>query len=147
MSKYRVLQLQNNAIGAVAVTNLLPLGIVNRRVVRCDANIDTFTTSTTGTNTVTINECGNYNVTYNASLIAAAAGTLIVTLVSNGVNVYSASQTVAAGQTVNITVPYQIRVFPNSPAISTNNPLNLQLQLNGVSITGGTSVFRVERVY
>lgn len=147
MSKYRVLQLTNNAIGTVAVTNFMPLGIITRRVSRCEACVNTFTTSTTGANVVTINECGNYNITYNASLIGAAAGVVIATLVYNGVNVYSASATVAAGDTVNLTIPYQIRVLPNCDANPNNNPANIQIQLNGVGITGGTSVLKVERVY
>lgn len=146
-NKYRVLQLTNTATGAVAVTNFMPLGIITRRINRCEANVNTFTTSTTGTNLVTINECGNYDVTYNASLIAAAAGVLIVTLVVNGVNVYSSSATVVTGATVNLTIPYQIRVLPNCPSNPSNNPVNVQIQLNGVGITGGTSVLKIARVY
>lgn len=146
-NKYRVLQLTNNAIGAVAVTNFLPLGNITRRVNRCEASVNTFTTTTNGVNIVSINECGNYNVTYNLSGIAAAAGVLIATLVVNGVNVYSASATAAAGDTVNLTIPYQIRVLPNCVANPTNLPTDVQIQLNGVGITGGTSNLKIERVY
>lgn len=146
-NKYRVLQLTNNAIGAVAVTNFMPLGNITRRINRCETNINTFTISTGGVDVVSINECGNYNVTYNLSGIAAAAGVLIATLVINGVNVYSASATAAAGETVNVTIPYQIRVLPNCAANPANIPTNIQIQLNGVGITGGTSNLRVERVY
>lgn len=146
-NKYRVLQLTNNAIGTVAVTNFMPLGVITRRISRCEACINTFTTSTTGTNIVTINECGNYNVTYNASLIGAAAGVIIATLVFNGVNVYSTSATVAAGDTVNLTLPYQVRVLPNCDAMPNNSPATIQIQLNGVGVTGGTSVLKIERVY
>ena len=144
---YRVLQLTNNAIGAVAVTNFMPLGNITRRIQRCEASVSTFSTSTTGTNVVSINECGNYNIEYNGSLIAAGAGVLIATLVVNGVNVYSTSVTAVAGDTVNLTLPYQIRVFPNCCGNSNNLPVNVQIQLNGVGITGGSSVFRIERVY
>lgn len=146
-NKYRVLQLTNSATGAVAVTSFMPLGTITRRISRCETCVNTFTASNTGNNTVSINECGNYNITYNASLIGAAAGVLIVTLVVNGTNVYSSSATVTAGGTVNLTIPYQIRVLPNCNSVSTNLPVNIQIQLNGVGITGGTSVFRVERVY
>ena len=146
-NKYRVLQLTNNAIGAVTVTSFMPLGNVTRRINRCEANVDTFSTSTNGTNTVSINECGNYNITYNLSGIAATAGVLITTLVVNGVNVYSSSATAAVGDTANITLTYQIRVLPNCSANPTNVPTSVQIQLNGVGITGGTSNLRVERVY
>ena len=77
----------------------------------------------------------------------AAAGVLIVTLVVNGVNVYSSAATVATGATVNLTIPYQIRVLPNCPSNPNNNPANVQIQLNGVGITGGTSVLKITRVY
>lgn len=146
-NKYRVIQLTNSAIGAVAVTNFMPLGKVTRRITRCEANVSTFTTTTSGVNIVNINECGNYDITYNLSGIAAAAGVLIATLVVNGVNVYSASATAAAGATVNVTIPYQIRVLPNCAANPTNVPTDVQIQLNGVGITGGTSNFKIERVY
>ena len=86
-NKYRVLQLTNNAIGSVAVTNFMPLGTITRRIMRCECNVNTFNTSTTGTNVISINEAGNYDVIYNASLIAAAAGVVIATVVVNGVNV------------------------------------------------------------
>lgn len=147
MYKYRVLQMTNNAIGAVAVTNFMPFGNITRKINRCECNVNTFDITTTGANIIGINESGNYNITYNASLIAAAAGVLIATLVVNGVNVYSSSVTAAAGETVNLTLPYQIRVLPNCDAVPTNIPANVQIQLNGVGITGGTSVIKVERVY
>lgn len=148
MSNYRVLQMTNSNIGAVAVTNLMPLGVITRRVIRniCSDN-QTFTISTTGTNTITINECGNYDITYSLTGVAAAAGILIATLQVNGTNVYSVSQTVAAGDTASLTLPYQIRVLPNCCGNPNNNPVNVQIQLNGVGITGGSSNILVERVY
>lgn len=148
MSNYRVLQMTNTSVGAVAVNELMPFGIITRRVTRpvCDAG-PTFTISTTGTNTITINECGNYEVTYSTSAVASAAGIVTFNLLVNGVNTYAVSETVAAGDTINLTLPYQVRVLPNSAATPTNNPVNIQIELTGVAITGGTSNIIVERVY
>lgn len=146
-NKYRVLQLTNSAVGAVSVGSFLPLGVPTRRVSCNSATQGTFTTTSTGTNVVQINECGNYDVTYNGSLIAGAAGVLSVAIILNGVTVYSGSATATASGTVNITVPYQIRIFPNNQSLPNNVPAYLQLQLSGVAITGGTSNLKVERVY
>ena len=150
MSSYRVIQLTNTNIGAVAVTNLMPLGTVTRRVNKarcgCDDN-PTFSLATTGTNLVTVNECGNYRVSYSLNGVASAAGIMTVTLQVNGTNVYSVSATAAAGNTVNLTLPYEIRVLPNCASNPNNNPVNISIQLNGVGITGGSSNLLVERVY
>lgn len=150
MSSYRVMQLTNTNIGAVAVTNLLPLGVVTRRINRrncgCGDN-PTFSLSTVGTNIVTVNECGNYRISYSLSGVAAAAGLLSVALQINGSTVYTVSATAAAGNTINLTLPYEIRVLPNCDSVPNNSPVNITLQLTGVGITGGTSNLLVERVY
>lgn len=150
MSSYRVIQLTNTNIGAVSVTNLLPLGIVTRRVNKTNCgngDAATFTLTTTGTNTVTINECGNYRITYSLSGVASAAGIMGVALQVNGVNVYNVDATAAAGDTINLTLPYEIRVLPNCVSNTNNTPANISIQLTGIGITGGTSNLLVERVY
>jgi hypothetical protein len=138
----------NTNIGAVAVNGLLPFGIITRRITRtvCEDG-PTFTISTTGTNTISVNECGNYDVTYSTSAVASAAGIVTFNLLINGENVYAVSETVALGDTVNLTLPYQIRVLPNSNSVPNNNPVNIQVELTGVAITGGTSNIIIERVY
>lgn len=148
MSNYRVLQMTNTNVGAVAVNGLMPFGITTRRVNRnvC-TDAPTFSISTTGTNTITINECGNYDVTYSTSAVASTAGIVTMNLLINGTNVYAVSGTVAGGDTVNLTLPYQIRVLPNCASTPNNNPVNIQVELTGVAITGGTSNIIVERVY
>ena len=148
MSNYRVLQMTNTTVGAVAVNGLMPFGIITRRVNRnvC-TDIDTFSISTTGANIITVNECGNYDVTYSVSAVASAAGIVTFNLLVNGTNVYSVSETAASGDTINLTVPYQIRVLPNSCSTPNNNPVNIQIELTGVAITGGTSNIIVERVH
>jgi hypothetical protein len=148
MSNYRVLQMTNTNIGAVAVNELMPFGIITRRINRnvC-TDTDTFSISTTGANLITVNECGNYDVVYSVSAVASAAGIITMNLLVNGVNTYAVSETAAVGDTINLTLPYQIRVLPNSCSTPNNNPVNIQIELTGVAITGGTSNIIVKRVY
>lgn len=148
MSNFRVLQMTNTSVGAVAVNGFMPFGIITRRVNRniCTES-PTFSISTTGTDTITVNECGNYDVVYSVNAVASAAGIITMNLIVNGVNTYAVSETVAAGETVNLTLPYQIRVLPNCASNPNNNPVNIQIELTGVAITGGTSNIIVERVY
>lgn len=149
MSSYRVIQLTNTNIGAVAVNGLMPLGIITRRVnhVTCDDSVPTFTLANTGTNVVTINECGNYRISYSLSGVASVAGILNAVLQVNNTDVYTVSTTVAAGDTANLTLPYEIRVLPNCASNPNNNPVNITIQLTGVGITGGTSNLLIEKVY
>lgn len=148
MSTYRVLQLTNPSVGAVTASALLPLGTITRRIVRpCSQDVTTFTTSTSGTNIVTINECGYYRVSYNITGVAAAAGIIGATLLVNNTAVTSTSQTVDAGATTALQVTYEIRVLPNCESNPGNNPVNISMQLTGVGLTAGNSNLLVERVY
>lgn len=148
MSNYRVLQLTNANVGAVPIGAFLPLGTVTRKISHGNCLCPTFTVTTSGANTITLNEAGYYHITYTASLIGGAAGTLTAALQANGVTVLTASETVtAAGDTENITIDYVIRVFPNTYTQPTNNPLTLQILLGGVAITGGVSNIVVEKTY
>lgn len=146
---YKVIQLTNPVVGAVEPAALVPLGAITRRYgCRCNDNCNVFEISTTGSNTVTINEEGYYDFTYTGSLVAGAAGLVRLNLLVNGVEVLSMSQTAAAaGDTVNITIPYVIRVLPNCNACVNNSPAIVQLQLDAdsVALTGGTSNLIIEK--
>lgn len=146
-NNYRVLQMTNEAIGDVAVSDYMPLGRITRRVFGPEKCPDTFIVNNTNVNNVVINEPGNFDILYNASLTAAADGTLALDLVVNGQTMYTVSATVTTGDTVNITLPYQIRVFPNCASHPDNVPSNVEIQLAGVAVTNGTGVLRIERVY
>jgi hypothetical protein len=146
MNCYRVLQLTNSSVGAVATSSTMPFGTITRRVQNAKT-CATFGTVTSGADTVYLNETGNYNVTYSASLVAEAAGIVSAALSVNGTQVYTVSATAAAaGDTVNITLPYQIRVCSNGVA-SANVPATVQIVLTGGDVTGGTSNLIVEKVY
>ena len=149
MSDYRVLQLTNTNVGAVAADTPLPLGVITRKLCCGTAQgTNTFAVGTTGANYVQLNRTGYYKVTYNISAVAGAAGAVTVELTQNGTVVYTATQSAAAaGDTVNITIPFIVRVFPNCASVGANVPANLQVNNTGVALTGGISNFIVEKVY
>ena len=140
MSCYRVIQMTNSNLGANTIGSNLPFGTITRRVVQnC-----TFSTDPT---TISINECGNYDILYSITGVASAAGIVTITINSNATPAYSVSSTVAAGDTFNLTAPYQVRVLPNCPSMPSNTPLDITVALSGVGITGGSSNIIIERRY
>lgn len=141
---YRVIELQNNNIGAVAVNGFMPLGRVTRRISTTTGSGVPFEISTSGADTVQITNKGYYNVLYSASLTVEAAGTVQVALIANGVELYNVTESAAGAGAVNLTLPKVVRVFANCAANSTNCPVDLQIQLKGSAITGGTSTLRVD---
>lgn len=147
MNRFRIIQLTNTSVGAVSVDTYMPLGIITRRINPNCPNINnrTFTVSSTGTNIVTINECGYYKVLYSASVVAGAAGIVTLSLQLNSSTVYTVSATAAAGDTVNLTLPFEIRVLPNCQAVINNIPVNIQVLLSGVALTDGNTNLIVER--
>jgi hypothetical protein len=148
MSAYKVIQLTSNNLGAITAGSYLKLGNVTRKINCKNYDAVPFSTSTTDTTNVVINESGYYRVTYTATLIAGAAGVIGVSLVSNNATLYTVSETVAAeGDSVNLALVYEVRVCPNSDCNPYNIPVNIQMLLNTVAITGGTSNLLVEKVY
>lgn len=146
MSKYKLIQLTNSTIGAVAADGFMPLGNITRRLNSPMSTDSAFTVSTTGANIIYLNEPGYYNVIYSVSAVAAAAGEVGITLTTNGTDVYSVSTTATADGTVNLTLPVAVRVCPNSCSSPTNCPLSVQIQLGEVAITDGTSNMIIEKI-
>lgn len=145
---YRVLQLTNPVVGAVAADALMPLGAITRKLCCGNQAQRTFGVSTTGANTISLNDTGFYRVTYSVSAVAGAAGVVSIALNQNETALYTVSQTAAAaGDTVNLTLVYIVRVAPNCSAVISNLPANLQVVNTGVALTGGTSNILVEKVF
>lgn len=146
--KYRVLQLTNKNIGAVNIDEFMPFGNITRKISSGDGCCQTFNVTTSGADTIVLNEPGNYRIEYSASLTAGAAGEIGVALIANGNEVYAVSTSVGGeGSVANLTLPYEVRVCPNSCAVPNNCPMNIQVKLTGVAITAGTSNILVEKVY
>lgn len=145
---YKVIQLTNPTVGAVAAGALIPLGAITRRYgCRCNDNCNVFEVSTTGSNTITINEEGYYHLTYVGSLTAEAEGDIVLDLLVNGIEITSVSQTAAADGTENITLSYVLRVLPNCNACVNNSPAIVQIRLDeaSVALIGGTSNIIIEK--
>lgn len=145
MGKYKMVQLTNKNIGEVAINALIPFGTITRRV-DCQNNIAAFTTTSSNTDTVTINEAGYYKVDYSISAVVPVAGITTITLVVNGVDVYTVGATATAGGTLNLTLPYIVRVFKRCDSIATNNPMTIQVK-SSVALTSAVANIIVEKVY
>ena len=146
-NNYKQIQLTNTAIGDVAVDALIPLGSVTRRINTPQSCCNTFTLSTSGANTLTINDVGFYKITYVLNATAAAAGEVTVALLTNGTSVNTVSQAIVdETAAVNMTLVYTIRVFPNCNSAINNCPVNVQMQNTGIALTGATSNLIVEKI-
>lgn len=147
MNCYKAIQLTNTNIGAVAVDTLMPYGNITRRINTKNCTSFPFATTTSNIDTIVINEDGYYKITYNASVVAGAAGVVTFNILLNNAVVYTISQTAAAeGDTVNMTGVYEIRVCPNNCCNPYNLPVNIQTQLTTTALTGGISNILVEKV-
>lgn len=145
---YKVIQLTNQAVGAVEPGALLPLGNITRRYgCRASNGCAPFEVSTSGSNTVTLNEDGYYHIDYVGSLTVGAAGAVLVDLLVNGVEVFSVAETAtAADDIVNLKLSYVVRVLPSCCALA-NSPAIVQLRLDteSVAVTAGTSNIIIEK--
>lgn len=148
MSKCKLIQITNSAVGAVAVDGYMPFGLITRRIQSSNNCCNTFDVTTSNNDLVYLNEPGYYDITYSATVVAGAEGILTLSLISNGTTIYSVGVSVnAADQSVNLTLPYTVRVFPNNPSYPSTCPTSIQIQLSGVAITSGTSNLQIEKVY
>jgi hypothetical protein len=147
-NNYKQIQLTNTAIGDVAVNAYMPLGRVTRRINAPFNCCNTFTISSSTADTVTLNDVGFYKITYSLTASAAAEGEVTVGLVTNGTTVYSVSQNIADATTgsVNLTLPYTVRVVPNCSSAPDNVPVTLQLQNTGIALTGVSSNLIIEKL-
>lgn len=152
MSKYKLIQLTNNNIGAIAANTLLPLGNVTRRLNSPDGCCTTFQVTSSTSDTVNLMEPGYYKITYSATLTAGAAGVMSISLLNNGNTVYTVSEdATAAEDIVNLTLPYVIRVCPNCCSSPTNCPVSIQFELGdvatGITPNASTANLIIERIY
>ena len=146
MYKDKMIQMTNKNIGVVAVNGLIPFGTVTRRI-DCGNCCSAFTISSSNTDTITINEEGYYKITYSITDLATAVGLNSITLVVNGVDTYTVGETVAvAGDAIDLTLPYVVRVFKRCDNVATNNPMTIQIRADE-AITSATANIIIERIY
>lgn len=129
--------LQNSVgSGAVAAGAAIPLGNEVASSRRCGCG-RALVPTTTGNNVINVYQNGVYAFIFNGSLVATAAGVITVNAVVNGVVVASASQTAgAAGDTVNITLPYVLRYVR---CAASQYPAQIQFTVTGGALTDSTS--------
>jgi hypothetical protein len=134
MSKYKLIQVTNTNIGALDANSLLPLGLITRRYNSPSDCCSTFDLGSSSSDTLYINEPGYYKITYSLVASAAAEGVLSISMLNNQNSVYTVSSDVtAAGDVVNLTLIYVIRVCPNCCSTPSNCPVAIQFQLGDVA--------------
>lgn len=143
---FQFIQLTNQNVGAVAQGGLVPLGSVTRRYACGGCNPPVLTASTTGNNTVTINEAGFYEVQYTLSGVFGGTGAATINLLQDGATLLTATETVtAAGDTENITLTYIVRVLPACASVA-NVPSTIQVLLTANTLTAGVSNMIVRKI-
>ena len=138
-TNYKIIEMQNDAIGAVSINGFMPLGSITRRISTSTGNGVPFDVTSSGADTILLTTKGYYKAIYNASLTVGAAGPVTVTMLANGNPVYSVTENASGAGSVNLTLIKEIRVYANCPSMPTNCPTRVQFQLSGSAITGGTS--------
>lgn len=141
---YRLIEMQNDNIGAVSVNGLMPLGRVTRRIATCTGSGVPFQVTNSGADTVQLTSKGFYNVLYNATVAIGAAGSATLSLLVNGQSVYSVTETATAAGSINLTLAKCVKVCDNCASMSQNCPLDIQIQLTGAAITGGSATLRID---
>jgi hypothetical protein len=136
----KILQITNTSIPAVDENTPIPLGIITRYYTHPhthDHNTQPPYVNTTSA--LTLTECGYYKLVYSISATTATIDPLTITLTVNNDTQYTVTETpVAAGDVVNLTLPFVVRVTHNNPVTLTFTP--------SVDITSATSNLVVERV-
>lgn len=144
---YKQIQITNSEIGNIAENAYLPLGRVTRRINAPYNCCNTFTVTSSTADTVSINDPGFYKITYSLTASAADTGDVSVALVLNGNTIYTVSQYVSSATgSVNITLPYTIRVYAPCSANTESCPVSVQLQNTGIALTGVSSNIIVEKL-
>lgn len=118
---------------AIPVDGIFPLGSIIRRY-GCDANLNG--------NAVNITNAGYYDVDASVTVAPTAAGTVIVTLVKDGVPIpgATASAAAAAGAPTVLSFPALVR----QPCCASGAALSLRL--TGAEATVSNVALRVQRI-
>ena len=145
-NSYKLIQLTNTAIGDVATDAYIPYGRVTRRINAPSNCCNTFGVVSSGADTVNLNDLGFYKVAYSLTASAAEAGEVTINLVTNGVSVYSVTETITAAGTVNVTLLYAIRVCSSCGASAEACPVSVQIQNTGVALTGVSGNLIIEKI-
>ena len=139
----KILQVTNSAIPTVAVNTNMPFGIPT---INCPSDCcrNTFNVISSNADVIIINRSGYYKVTYNASIIPAAAGNLTLSLKLNGVIIDTLTVTATADAALAVAFSKYLYIPCNCQLNPNSIPARLELTLGGVQVTSGTSNIIVE---
>lgn len=101
------------------------------------------TAELTGTNTIQLNKCGVYEVLFNATALATAAGNITVGMTKNGVTQPQATRTITGATvatSVNVPISTLVQVTDNNSCKCCDSPTILQFVNTGVAWTGDVDV-------
>lgn len=101
------------------------------------------TAELTGTNTIQLNKCGVYEVLFNATALATAAGNITVSMTKNGVTQPQATRTITGATvatSVNVPISTLVQVTDNNSCKCCDSPTILQFVNTGVAWTGDVDV-------
>ena len=144
--KAKLLQLTNNVIGAIVANGYMPLGTITVTYPGYDTcPCQTYSVTSSTSDTVVVNREGTYRVIYNASLVATEAGNVVLSLNVNGVTKYTVTVTATEAGTVNVTIPCEVYIPCNCCSNPNNVPAYIQIQNTGVALTSGTSNLIISR--
>jgi hypothetical protein len=124
----KLLQLTNGSVGAVATNGFMPLGVTTVIYPSCSTSCGpTYTVTSSTADTVQVNKSGTYRIIYNASVVATAAGDVVLSLLVNGITKYTVTSTATAAGTVNVTIPFEVYIPCNCCSNPTNIPAYIQV--------------------
>lgn len=146
MSSYRMIELTNSVIGAVAANANIPLGVPVRAISQQPSCKTTFYVTTNVNTVVSIQEAGFYKIIYTGYLTVGEAGTISLNLLIGGDVASTAEVTASVAGTYPVSLNFITRVYNNCALNATNLPTGVQLVNTGTALTGGTSTLIIERV-
>lgn len=144
-----MLQLTNASLGALvagtpAIPVPVPLGVMTREVNRRVCK-PTFSVTTTANNATYLNEAGYYKISYQANVVATAAGNLTFNLVIDGVTVQTVTVTAAAAGAYVLSLNFITRVNCGCNARPFQAQL-VQIMSTGGAISSGSSNIIIEKI-
>lgn len=141
----KLIQLTNNSISTVAADVNMPLGVTTVIYPNNCECTNTYTITSSASDTIQINKSGIYKVIYNASLVATDAGEVVLSLIVNGSEKYTVTATATAAGAVNVTIPYEVYLPCNCNSNPINIPAYMQIKNAGVALTSGVSNIIISR--
>ena len=141
MSKLPNIELSNVQAQTIAQNGLFNLGTITRKYCCTNANGVTTFSYNPPSNSISLNQCGYYNVNVNMTFTGAVAGVVTASLYTNGLKIpqASASETITTADTELRSMSFNttIRVLPYTPVQLSivNEGIEIDTSIVNVTIT------------